>query len=95
MNAIKKAIEVVGSQEKLAAQLGIKQPTVSQWLRGDRPIPAERCPAIERATSGAVLCEDLRPDIEWHVLRGQTMAERIQMLDVSSAKKVKVIRGAA
>ena len=26
-------------------------------------------PAIERATNGAVRCEDLRPDVDWGVLR--------------------------
>ncbi|MCV5533321.1 toxin YdaS, partial [Escherichia coli] len=31
--------------------------------------PAERCPAIERATRGEVLCEELRPDIDWSYLR--------------------------
>lgn len=34
-------------------------------------VPAEHCPAIERATAGAVRCEDLRPDVAWSVLRGQ------------------------
>jgi len=42
---------------------------VNQWATGRRPVPAEFCPKIERATSGAVRCEDLRPDIEWSVLR--------------------------
>ena len=30
--------------------------------------PAEYCPAIEKATG--VLCEKLRPDIDWEFLRG-------------------------
>ncbi|NPI99188.1 transcriptional regulator, partial [Escherichia coli] len=34
-----------------------------------RQLPAERCPAIERATRGEVLCEELRPDIDWSYLR--------------------------
>jgi len=64
MNAIHKAIETVGSQEKLAAQLGIKQPTVSEWARGERPVPVARCIQIERATNGVVSRKDLRPD-DW------------------------------
>ena len=55
----------------MASALGIAQPTVSEWHRGDRRVPAERCPQIERATDGAVRCEDLRPDIDWAVLRLQ------------------------
>jgi len=27
-------------------------------------------PAIERATKGAVRCEELRPDVDWAYLRG-------------------------
>ncbi len=30
-------------------------------------VPAEHCPAIERATG--VRCEELRPDVAWSVLR--------------------------
>ena len=31
---------------------------------------AERCIQIEKATAGAVRCEQLRPDIDWAYLRG-------------------------
>lgn len=34
-------------------------------------VPAEHCPAIERATGGKVRCEELRPDVAWEVLRLQ------------------------
>lgn len=71
MEAIERAIKHFGSQAALASALGVKQPTVSEWLRGERPVPAERCPEIERATGGAVRCEDLRPDVAWAVLREQ------------------------
>lgn len=40
---------------------------VGNWRH--RGVPAEYCPAIERATRGTVRCEDLRPDIDWAVLR--------------------------
>lgn len=53
----------------LADLIGVSPAAVNQWISGHRPIPAERCPAIERATNGAVRCEDLRPDVEWSVLR--------------------------
>ena len=38
---------------------------VSQWATGVKAVPTERCPEIERATSGAVTRRDLRPD-DWH-----------------------------
>ena len=60
------------TQTSLAVKLGLKTSVlVSLWASGVRPVPAERCPAIERATGGAVRCEDLRPDGEWGVLRGE------------------------
>lgn len=54
----------------LSRALGVSSVVVSMWKTGARQVPAERCPAIERATGGLVRCEDLRPDIEWSVLRG-------------------------
>lgn len=53
----------------LARKLGINPVLVSQWKNGYRAVPAERCPDIEVATGGKVRCEDLRPDVEWSVLR--------------------------
>lgn len=55
----------------LARTLNIPPVLISQWRTGRRPIPAERCPAIEKATQGAVRCEDLRPDVDWAYLRGE------------------------
>lgn len=57
----------------LAEALGLTNPSnpvlVYQWASGSRQVPAERCPAIERFTEGAVRCEELRPDVDWAVLR--------------------------
>jgi DNA-binding transcriptional regulator YdaS (Cro superfamily) len=47
---------------------------ISQWANRVRQIPIERCPAIERATGGAVTRRDLRPD-DWHVIWPE-LAER-------------------
>ena len=66
---IEKAAEIAGGVAKLASKIGVTASAVSQWISGHRRVPAERCPQIERATSGAVRCEDLRPDVPWHVLR--------------------------
>lgn len=64
-----------GAQARLAKALEIPAPLLSAWASEDpekqRRVPAERCPAIERATSGAVRCEDMRPDVPWDVLRMQ------------------------
>lgn len=70
MNALERAIEECGSQVALASAIGAKQQHVWNWLkRGAGKVPAEYCPAIERATGGKVRCEDLRPEVEWEVLR--------------------------
>lgn len=66
---VEKAAGIVGSQAALAAALNVTKAAVSQWKDEDRKVPAEHCPAIERLTNGKVRCEDLRPDIEWSVLR--------------------------
>ena len=71
---IKKAAESAGGITALARMIGVTPPTIHQWISGIRPIPAERCPQIERATGGAVRCEDLRPDVDWAVLRGREAA---------------------
>lgn len=67
--ALTKAIEIIGSQAKLARLLGKKQPHIFKWLHSPVGVPAEHCPAIERLTDHAVTCEQLRPDVDWAVLR--------------------------
>lgn len=59
---IKKAINIVGSQEKLAALCGVSQPAVSKWLDGGRVSP-ERVQAIVNATDGQVRANEIRPDL--------------------------------
>lgn len=67
INPIKRACDEVGGRNALARLIGVSPSYVSQLIAGDRPIPVERCPAIERATSGAVTRRDLRPD-DWHLI---------------------------
>ena len=66
---VQRAVLITGGVTKLAKEVNVTPPAVSQWISGIRRVPAERCPAIERATGGAVRCEDLRPDVDWGVLR--------------------------
>lgn len=55
-----------GSQSALARKVGCPSQLMWQWQAGVRQVPAERCPTIERATSAAVTCEELRADVRWH-----------------------------
>ena len=68
MEHLKRAIGVVGSQAELARRLNVVQQVVNNWMRRGN-VPAEYCPAIERATGGQVRCEELRPDVDWAYLR--------------------------
>jgi len=73
---VKSAASIVGSSTKLAQSLGITPSVITHWCLPSedlfyRRVPAERCIAIEELTNGAVRCEDLRPDVNWGVLRNQ------------------------
>lgn len=75
MESVKRAIRIVGSQKRLGSAIGVVPQVVNNWLRRGN-VPAEYCPRIERATSGAVRCEDLRPDVDWAYLRATDCATR-------------------
>ena len=77
--ALDAAIAYLGGMTKFAAAIGTKRQLVQGWRDPDRRFatPAEHCPAIERATGGAVRCEELRPDVEWAVLR-QSVGEALE-----------------
>ena len=61
------AAKHVGSVSALAKSLGVQPPTVHQWCKGERPVPIEKCVAIEQATKGAVTRQMLRPD-DWEAI---------------------------
>jgi DNA-binding transcriptional regulator YdaS (Cro superfamily) len=63
------AAKVVGSQKALADYLGVTKAAVGQWKEEGRRVPAEHCLRIERVTRGVVKCEELRPDMDWDVVR--------------------------
>jgi len=50
-----------GRLAALARAIAAPQPNVSDWASGKRPVPIERCLAIERATGGLVTRGELRP----------------------------------
>lgn len=57
-------IDNLGGTSAVARMAGVSAPTAHGYrVRG---IPAERAPAIERATLGAWPVERIRPDAPWH-----------------------------
>lgn len=78
VDALFEAVTRAGGQAALAKQIStlspkpISQANVWNWLRRDLRAPAEVCPLIERLTQ--VLCEDLRPDVDWAYLRNTPSA---------------------
>lgn len=93
LEALQRAAHALGGQAALASALGFAdRRNVWPWFQGRR-VPAEHCPAIERATREAakgrgdpsmvVSCEELRPDVAWGVLREQAAAShaRARALD--------------
>lgn len=66
---IVRAIDIMGGGAKLATAIGMSHSYLGQIRSFRRPLPEKYCPLIERATGGQIRCEDLRPDVEWAVLR--------------------------
>lgn len=55
-----------GQGVHLASAIGVHPVLITQWRSADiRLVPADRCPQIERATEGAVTCEEMRADLQW------------------------------
>ena len=73
--AAERAIAILGGPVAAARRLNVKDhrhQTVQSWLKNR--VPADYCPVIEQETrteGQPVLCEELRPDIPWGVVRGQ------------------------
>jgi len=69
IEALDKAISLVGSQTALASMLSkacrrkIWQSHISTWRNRDRKVPPEYCKTIEKITNGRVKASQLRPDI--------------------------------
>jgi len=61
MNLSNYAKQERGRLTSLARAIGAPIPNMSNWASGKRPVPIERCLAIERATGGLVTRGDLRP----------------------------------
>lgn len=58
-----KLVEFFGSQNATAIALGVKQGSVSGWVRGLHGCTAEVAMRAEIVTAGAIKARDLRPSI--------------------------------
>jgi DNA-binding transcriptional regulator YdaS (Cro superfamily) len=65
MEALLRAIELIGSQAELARRLGVRPQLISQWTQGKRPLPPIRAAQIEELTEGQVTRLQLLPDFPW------------------------------
>jgi len=59
----------MADRARLADRCGTTYGHLRNVSYGQKPCAAELAINIERETSGAVRCEDLRPDVDWGVLR--------------------------
>lgn len=66
-NSFEKLVEHFGSQTAAATALGVKQGTVSGWVRGLHGCAAEVAMRAEIITKGAIKARDLRPSIPQQV----------------------------
>ncbi len=73
MQPLEEAIQKAGGVTALASRIGVAASAPSMWKARGR-VPAEHCPAIERETG--VRCEELRPDMDWAVLRTTSRKRR-------------------
>ena len=62
MNAVEKAISIMGGQTALANELGITPQAVNHWVTVGQ-VPINRVTKIEKATKNKVTRAELRPDI--------------------------------
>ena len=67
--AVEKAIEYFGTQEKLASVLGVSQSTISKWLTNLKQISFKSAYKIDELTNGKITIHDLRPDLNVKVKR--------------------------
>lgn len=73
--ALRRAIEILGSQSRAAEVVGVKQPTISWTSRHGAKVPAEWCIPLEVATEAAVTRHELRPDLYPYETPRHTAAE--------------------
>ena len=66
--AIKRAIEIIGSPADMAKKLNVSYHTVLTWKNGRSSITTTNCMKIEKATEGKIKAKDILPDYPWEDL---------------------------
>lgn len=62
---IDRAVAILGSQTKLAREMGCSQQYISWLLNEADQISAETAMMVEKATRGEIKADELRPDLPW------------------------------
>lgn len=75
MSGLIRAVKILGGVTATSRLLRVTPQAVHFWLKGARKITPERCIAIERESGGRVTVEDLRPDVDWAVIRAKPAGE--------------------
>lgn len=66
-----------GACVEMARHLGVRSVMLSQWRYSVKKVPVARCIEIDRATGGAVRCEEMRPDVDWAYLRATDCGPKV------------------
>ena len=61
MEAVKKAVSILGSQQKLADSLGVSKQLISSYVNGRAKVTAVNAKKIEELTG--IKREEIRPDL--------------------------------
>lgn len=64
----KEIIHAAGGVNVVRRKFEISRNSVHEWITKGS-IPAERCPDLEEMSGRKFICEDMRPDVNWSVLR--------------------------
>lgn len=65
MQALEKAIALLGSRSALARKIGYTPQLIGMMVNGKARISAEVAMAVQIATDHAVMVYELRPDLPW------------------------------
>lgn len=90
--AFLRAVEAAGSQQAIAKACGVSKGLVSLWTNGNTQIHADHVPGIESATSGAVTCNQLRPDLFWIRDNGTVIGYIVPLDGVEPAYAAQCVR---
>ena len=74
--ALARAIAKFPSLKAFSDEIGVPYQTVQQWMRNGTP--TDYCPDIEILTGGDVLCEELKPTVNWTYLRNSKRSAQVK-----------------